>query len=397
MDAGQAEEPLAGSETFGPLPTQYHAPPASLSVADMTPQSRTVLVRSLLVVLALVAVADRHGAAADPVETSGYGRDLLGRPYWCSAGNCLAHGKRRIRGADRASFRTVSGRYALDRHRVWFEGLEVVGADPASWQVLGPNHGRDGRLVFVRRHAVPDLNADHTRYLPRHHLADARRAFYGEFDGEAPVLIELEGADPTRLRLLPGVFDSIATDGHHLFVGGQRMAIVLGTDFRPLWSGSGFALAFLSDAALYLLGPAPDPEPRSLSQHVPMQWIGKLRQFKVDWHGDQHWGLANGHLLVAAHVGDLLVLREGVGSLKRLPGTDFHAVVDDRLLFRHPNREARLVDLGPAAADLEVIDAWQVRNNGRLWSGGAAVPTDTTQATRSESEPPPPPARRRSR
>lgn len=333
-----------------------------------------------IALLALPAAADAPrpspagqetpAAAADP----GYRRTLLGRPYWCRGDNCLAHGRRYMPGADRASFRPLAGGYAIDRQRVWFEGREVHGAAPDGWQVLGPAFARDRRQVFLGVHAVPGPDPAHARHLPRHHVADRRQAWYGEFQGERLFLRRLEGADGSRLRLLDGYSDTLATDGASLFLAGERLAIELADDFQPLWAGHGIGLAFRSAGRLHLLAPARPPVADSLAARVPAQRRGQLLSLAVHWQGDGAWGLADGHLLVAAHEGDLHVLREGVATLQRLPGTAFHAIVDGRVLFRHPNRAPALVDLGPAADDLAVLDAWRLRHDGRIWFAGEPLP-----------------------
>lgn len=317
--------------------------------------------------------ADGPGAGSAPGDP-GYGRSLTGRPYWCRGGNCLAHGRRWLAGADRASFRPLTGGYAVDHRRVWFEGRDIPGADPAGWQVLGRSFASDGRQVYVGRHLVPGPDPSSARFLPRHHLADDRGAWYGEFQEERLFLRRLADADGARLRLLEGFSDTISTDGSALYFGGERMPLGLAADFRPLWSGGGIALAFWSGNRLHLLAPIRPTDPDSLAGHVPVERRGPLLSLPVDWQGDGYWGLADRHLLVVAHGGDLRVLREGVATLQRLPGTPFHAVVDGRVLFRHPNRPPVLVDLGPAADDLVVLDAWRIRNGGRRWHAGEPVP-----------------------
>lgn len=336
----------------------------------------------LLAALPLVAPVARGQAdpgAPGPVADSarpdpGYGRDWRGRPYWCQGGNCLAHGRRRLRGADPSSFRPLSGGYAVDRRRVWFQGREVVGGDPASWQVLAPGFARDRQGVHVGIHPVPGLDPARTRYLPRHHLADDRHAVYGEFQSDRAYLRHLDGADAGRLALLPGFSDSLASDGTSLFQAGRRVPVRLAPDFRPLWSGRGVGLAFASGGQLHVLAGPPGDDPRVLAARVPARWQDGLLSLQASWQGDAHWGLADGHLLVAVHEGQLLVLREGVRTLRRLPEAPFHAVVDGRLLFRHPNRPPALVDLGPALGDLRVLDAWRIENGGRRWNGDQAEP-----------------------
>ncbi|MDZ3822055.1 MAG: DKNYY domain-containing protein [Pseudoxanthomonas sp.] len=303
-----------------------------------------------------------------------YRRNWRGQPYWCRGGNCLAHGRRRMSGADPSSFRPLTGGYAVDRHRVWFEGREVEAGDPATWRVLAPGFARDHRHVHVGGHAVPGLDPDRTRYLPRHYLADDRQALYGEFQNERPFFRRLADVDADRLALLPGFSDVLATDGARLYVAGERVPLDLEADFRPLWSGGGIGLAFASGGRLHLLSRSSGVDPRSLAHRVPARRQDRLLSLQVSWQGDGHWGLADGHLLVVAHQGDLLVLREGVSELRHLPDTPFHAVVDGHLLFRHPNRPPELTDLGPAQEDLRVIDAWVVKNGGSRWNGGAPDP-----------------------
>lgn len=348
----------------------------------------------LVVALLPIATACVVPNAAAQDRDSGYGRTLLGNLYWCPGGNCLA-GRRRMAKADPASFRALTGGYALDRNRVWFEGREVPAADPYGWQVLEPGFGRDQIQVFVGRHAVPGLDPATTRWLPRHYLADDRKAVYGEFQGERAYLRFLDGVIVERLALLPVFGDTLASDGVSLFLAGERLPVTLAEDFQVLWSSYQTGTAFVSDGALHLLARQRGHDPRSLAERVPTLTLGPLRRFDIRWQGDGDWGLAEGHLLVVVHDGDLLVLREGVSTLQRLPGTAFHAVVDGYLLFRHPNRPPELLDLGPAQDDLTVLDAWRVRNGGQVWDAGKPSSIDSAAPALESPSSAPKPRRQR--
>ncbi len=325
----------------------------------------------------LFGILPLAGGAAplDAAVSKSYFANWRGQPYYCPNGNCLAHGRRDIAQADRASFRPVSEMYALDRHRVYYEGREVHGADPRTWTVQGRWHGRDHQHLYIRRFRIDEVDAGSARYLPRHYVLDERHVYYGEFDQAPPHVHRLEGAQPGAFRFVLDGVDTLARDDRSLYAGAVRLPLALAPDFQPLWRGAGFALVFMNQGELHTLGGSRTPGPDALARRLGavtlaegiVRYPGATR-----YEGNSLWGLVNRRHLVVPHEGELRVVRDGVKEIRLLEQGAFHVVADGRLLFRPP-KGGDLVDLGSAEGDLQLLDMWTVRNGGRTYRHGQPV------------------------
>lgn len=338
---------------------------------------------------ALLAMAGQAwaGSPVDPEIGPSWRTDWRGRLHYCEGGNCLAHGRRWMPSADRASFRPLNDAWALDHRHVWYRGREVDGADPAGWRQLGPHHGADGVHAYARGHRLPGIDPRSVRYLPRHYVIDASGVHYVELDGAQPVLKPLHGADPASFALLESIGDTVARDHRHLYLGSRRLPVLLADDFRPLWRSLGISLAFINGGRLHVSGRAFVPEADSLASRVPIEgdpaegWV--IYPGIADFSGSAIWGLAGG-FMVQARGGDLVVVQSGVSGFERLEEAAFVVVADGVLRHRNPNTGEGAV-LGPVAADFAELGQGYFRNAGRIYMNGKLV--DGADATTFRAHP----------
>lgn len=86
-----------------------------------------------------------------------------------------------IAGADPATFRVMpeSANYALDARRVYFRGVPLEGANPATWRMIeDSNYATDGALVFYMGTRVPGADAATFQVHPAQRRANDARQFY---------------------------------------------------------------------------------------------------------------------------------------------------------------------------------------------------------------------------
>ena len=125
--------------------------------------------------------------------------------------------RRDLKGADPKSFRTLSrsgGKYGADNQQMFFEGVEIVGAAPGTFEVLDwrQGFGRDHQHVYYRRIKVSD-DPDSFQSLTKSYSKDSQRVYYMHH--------VVEGADPDTFVVTSEVM-SQAKDKHGIYHGRKR-------------------------------------------------------------------------------------------------------------------------------------------------------------------------------
>jgi len=141
----------------------------------------------------------------------------------------------RIEGADAATYGTLGKGYARDKHRVYVDGMPFTVRDPASFEPLEGDFGRDAERGYYARMEIPgshgpsfeNIDASDTAYA-----RDRAKGYYGWRDQEhldptgkpRRVVRTLGGADPAMLRVLGRDY---AVDARPVWHQGQ---VVVGAD-----------------------------------------------------------------------------------------------------------------------------------------------------------------------
>jgi len=325
--------------------------------------------------LTLANALPAFASPVDPAVSQSYLSGWMGGIHYCRAGLCVKLGRRDMPQADRASFRPLSERYAVDRQRVYYEGREIQGSDPATLRVMGPDHAADLQSLYIKGFRVREADAATARYLPRHYVLDQHKVWYGEFESGQPnyVLRELKGTDPKRFQLPDPGNDTLATDGQRLFRGAQALPLTLGPDFRLLESQS--LLAFVSDAQLHVLAYGLQwPDASAIREAGTAQrsaWLSLPGPPSLQ--GGGAWRLLNGRWLIAEQDRRWRLLREGVKRLTTFDESRWYAVANGVLWYAPPRWEVPAFEVGPAAADLRLLSPYYVVNNGLVIYHGRPV------------------------
>jgi hypothetical protein len=326
--------------------------------------------------LCLGAVLPAFASPVDPAVSASYFSGWLGGIHYCRAGLCGKLGRRDMPQADRASFRPLSERYALDRQRVYYEGREIQGADPVTLRVLGPDHAADRESFYVKGYRIREADAASARHIPRHYVLDQNKVWYGEFETDRPnyYLKELTGADPKRFGLIDPDRDTLATDGQLLFMGSEALPLTLGKDFRLLESQS--LLAFVSDARLHVLASGLPPSDLSAFRAAGAEQRNALLSLpgQPSMQGGGAWRLLNGRWLIAEQERRWRLLGGNVKRLTTFNESRWYAVADGVLWYASPRWELSAVEAGAAGADLRLLSAHYLVNNGQVIYQGRPVP-----------------------
>jgi len=325
--------------------------------------------------LTLAAALPAFASPVDPSVSQSYLTGWLGGIHYCSGGLCVKLGRRDMPQADRTSFRPLSERYAVDRHRVYYEGREIQGADPGTLQVQGPDHATDRQSLYIKGFRVREAEAATARYIPRHYVLDQHKVWYGEFDSRQPTyfLKELKGADPKRFQLTDPDRDTLATDGRQLFMGSEALPLTLGKDFRLLESHS--LLAFVSEERLHVLASGLPPSDVSTFRSAGAEQRNALLSLpgQPSIEGRGAWRLLNGRWLIVEQERRWRLLRDGVKRLTTFDESRWYAVIDGVLWYAPPRREVSTVEVGPAGADLRLLSPHYVINTGQAIHHGRLV------------------------
>lgn len=325
--------------------------------------------------LSMVGALPALASPVDATVSQSYLRGWTGGIHYCSAGLCVKLGRRDMPQADRASFRPLSERYAVDRQRVYYEGREIQGADPVTLQVLGPDHAADRQALYIKAFRVREADAATARYLPRHYVLDRHKVWYGEFESGRSdyFLAELQGADPSRFHLPDPDKDTLGTDGRRLFLGQKTLPLTLGKDFRLLESKS--LVAFVSDARLHVLAYGlqwPDASAvREAGTAQRSTWLSLPGSPSVQGNGP--WRLLNGRWLIAQQDRRWRLLGDRVQRLTTFDESIWYAVADGMLWYAPPRHESPPFELGPASADLRLLSPYYLINNGQVIHHGKPV------------------------
>jgi len=325
--------------------------------------------------LTLAAALPAFASPVDPAVSQSYLSGWLGGIHYCSAGLCVKRGRREMPQADRASFRPLSERYAVDRQHVYYEGREILGADPGTLQVQGPDHATDRHSLYIKGFRVREADAATARYIPRHYVLDQHKVWYGEFETGRPnyFLKELKGADPKRFQLTDPDRDTLATDGQQLFMGSEALPLMLGKDFRLLESRS--LLAFVSDARLHVLASGLPPSDASAFRAAGAEQRNALLSLpgQPSIQGRGAWRLLNGRWLIAEQERRWRLLRDGAKRLTTFDESRWYAVIDGVLWYAPPRWEVPTVEVGAAGADLRLLSPYYLINNGQVIHHGRPV------------------------
>ncbi|WP_263145415.1 DKNYY domain-containing protein [Pseudomonas sp. RIT-PI-AD] len=317
------------------------------------------------------------GTLLDETVSANYYRTPFGDIAYIPGGNAFERGRTLIEGADAASFRPLSQRYARDRQRVYYTWRPIE-ADPASFTVLAEDFARDDRHLFRYGYRIDHLDPATTRRVGRHYLADARAAWYGEFEGEdGPVIRRLLGADPASLNMV-GDEPYFAADARGLFFMQYRLPLTRATDLEVLDENSG-PLVFRNGGDLHSLGIAREGAD-------PLEKYFKVSRTAIDslvlttYHGltglrsNPYWALLNGHLLAYKHDGRYVPVRDQVKALRFFERSIYYVQADRELYYFSPHQPDRALNLGQVADDLAILDPGYAINAGRVLFEGRPLP-----------------------
>ena len=141
----------------------------------------------------------------------------------------------RIEGADAATYISLGKGYARDQHSVYMIGLPFKARDPASFEPLDGDFGRDAHRGYYAREEIPGSDGPSFEGVDARDSAYARdrtSVYYGYRDQESldatgkprRVVRTLRGAQPATLRVLGRDY---AADRRHVWHQGQT---VVGAD-----------------------------------------------------------------------------------------------------------------------------------------------------------------------
>lgn len=155
-----------------------------------------------------------------------------------------------IQGADRATFTSLGNGYAKDKNHAYYKGGEIVGADSATFELLGlvgtTLYAKDKDQVYFQNKTIDGFDAQTFHILPKSRLfsvfmADKSKVAMGKLsetvseDGEYKFEVDtIDKADPHSFTVLDELWGK---DTEHVFYGTQVVAEadpetfqVLGTD-----------------------------------------------------------------------------------------------------------------------------------------------------------------------